>query len=242
MPAVIWRTAFGTDRGGLVGHAIDADKLERKIPEGMWKLDHHFSMLERLLPPAESGKGQWLFSTETPSLADVALYAQLWWCREISQGHLMENLTAGGTKNAKYPGIGSIFNKERYPGLLRWFDSFEAHTVKLPSTETKDPDWNSVLQSLQSAPDVQTKDCLLPSNAVHPDIDANAGLKTGSMVSIYPDETGRFDPTIGELLAASPEEFVIKPRELEKPAAVDVRVHFPRLAFTARPVGDQAKL
>ena len=27
MPAVIWRTAFGTDRGGLVGHAIDAEKL-----------------------------------------------------------------------------------------------------------------------------------------------------------------------------------------------------------------------
>lgn len=33
----------------------------------------------------------------------------------------------------------------------------------------------------------------------------------------------------------SPEEVVIKPIELEKPATVDVRVHFPRLGFVVRP-------
>ena len=32
------------------------------------------------------------------------------------------------------------------------------------------------------------------------------------------------------------EEIVIKPLELEKKATVDVRVHFPRLGFTALPV------
>ena len=33
----------------------------------------------------------------------------------------------------------------------------------------------------------------------------------------------------------SPEELVVKPIELDKPATVDVRIHFPRLGFVARP-------
>ena len=242
MPADIWRTSFGADRGGLVGHAINADKLEKKIPEGMWKLDHHFSMLERFFHQPDSENMPWLFSTDTPSLADLALYAQLWWCREISAGNLMENLTGGGTADVTHPGIGSIFNEQRHPSLMRWFDSFEKYLAKFPSTETKDPDWNTVVRTLRAAPDISKESWLLPTpNEVHGEVDVKAGLKKGTMVSVYPDETGRFDPTIGELLAASPEEFVIKPKALEKPAALDVRVHFPRLAFVARPA-DGAKL
>ena len=245
MPAVIWRTAFGTDRGGLVGHAIDADKLERKIPEGMWKLDQHLSMLERFFHQSDSDQSQslWLFGTSAPSLADVALYAQLWWCTEISQGNLMENLTGGGTKDTKHPGIGNVFNVQRYPGLCGWFQRFEKYMAELPLTEIKDPDWNRVRQALREAPEVGVEASLLPTrNTVHGEVDTDAGLETGSTVSIYPDETGRFDPTIGELIAASPEEFVIRPKQLGKPAEVDVRVHFPRLGFVARPFGGDAKL
>lgn len=240
MPADIWRTSFGTDRGGLVGHKIDANKLEKKIPEGMWKLDHHFSMFERFFHQPDSKL--WLFSTDKPSLADLALYAQLWWCREISAGNLMENLTGGGTADAKHAGIGSIFNEQRHPGLMKWFCNFEKYLAKLASTETKDPDWSTVVRVLRAVPDISEELQLLPTpNKAHSEVDVNAGLRKGTMVSIYPDETGRFDPTIGELLAASPEEFVIKPMALEKPAELDVRVHFPRLAFVARPV-DAAKL
>lgn len=49
-------------------------------------------------------------------------------------------------------------------------------------------------------------------------------------------------PTIGTLVAMSPEELVIKPIELEKPATVDVRIHFPRVGFVARPYKEEAKL
>lgn len=43
-------------------------------------------------------------------------------------------------------------------------------------------------------------------------------------------------PTIGTLVALSPEEVVITPRKLEgEPAEVDVRIHFPRLGFVVRP-------
>ena len=45
-------------------------------------------------------------------------------------------------------------------------------------------------------------------------------------------------PTIGTLVALSPEEFVIKPQRLDPPASIDVRVHFPRLEFVVRPANE----
>lgn len=42
-------------------------------------------------------------------------------------------------------------------------------------------------------------------------------------------------PTVGKLVALSPEEVVIKPQPLEPVASVDVRIHFPRLGFVVRP-------
>lgn len=43
-------------------------------------------------------------------------------------------------------------------------------------------------------------------------------------------------PTLGTLVALSPEEVVITPRKLDDtPAEVDVRIHFPRLGFVVRP-------
>ena len=37
------------------------------------------------------------------------------------------------------------------------------------------------------------------------------------------------------LIDLSPEEVVIKPIELEPPALIDVRVHFPRIGFVVQP-------
>lgn len=48
-------------------------------------------------------------------------------------------------------------------------------------------------------------------------------------------------PTVGKILAWSPEEIVIKPETLDPPAKVDVRIHFPRLGFAAKPVKDVEK-
>lgn len=56
----------------------------------------------------------------------------------------------------------------------------------------------------------------------------------------YTDVLG--SPTYGILLATSPEEVVIKPRQIgDQPPLVDVRVHFPRMGFVIRPV-KEAKL
>jgi len=47
-------------------------------------------------------------------------------------------------------------------------------------------------------------------------------------------------PTIGSLVALTPEEIVIKPQRLEDAtSSIDVRIHFPRLGFVVRPVKSQ---
>ena len=63
--------------------------------------------------------------------------------------------------------------------------------------------------------------------------DANdpLGRKLGSQVQIVPDDTGR-DPVIGELLAISREEIVI--RRVDSQVG-EVAVHFPRAGFVVKP-------
>ena len=67
MPGSIWRSSFGRDREGLIGHPIDADKLEKKIPENLLNLDMQLSILEPLF--ASTTDGGFVFSTPKPSLA-----------------------------------------------------------------------------------------------------------------------------------------------------------------------------
>lgn len=238
MPADIWRTSFGTDRAGLIGHKLDPDKLEQKIPENTWKLDQHLSMLEPIFQGRDRLQpGPWVFPTPTPSLADIALWYQTWWCNEISAGRLMENLTGGGTPDAEHPGAVAVFNADRYPGIWNWYHSFRRYFEALPEVETTNPDWDGVLQDLKAAPELESEAWLLPTpRAAQTEVDAKCGLTEGSLIAVAPDDTGKASPTIGTLVASSPEEFVITPQALEKPADIDVRVHFPRLAFVARPV------
>jgi hypothetical protein len=41
IPASVWRTDFGTDRAGLIGHKLDPVKLEAKLPRNYSNLDMH---------------------------------------------------------------------------------------------------------------------------------------------------------------------------------------------------------
>ena len=54
-----------------------------------------------------------------------------------------------------------------------------------------------------------------------------AGRKPGEMVSVTPDDTGR-DPVVGELVASSANEIVIRRSDRE---VGEVCVHFPRAGF-----------
>lgn len=41
IPSSVWRTSFGVDRAELIGHKLDADKLEAKLPQNLANLDLH---------------------------------------------------------------------------------------------------------------------------------------------------------------------------------------------------------
>lgn len=235
IPSSVWRTSFGQDRAGLIGHRLDPDKLEKKVPENLSRLDMQLSMLEPLFDNKDT---PWIFSTNSPSMADISVYYQLSWGSDIAAGRLINNLTGGGTADTNEEGATAVFNAQRYPALYAWYKTLERYLENLPSTETKDPAFTDVLEQLKSSPSLGRKSLLLPTpRSSHAELDRKCGLLEGVLVSVAPDDTGRDDPTTGTLVALSPEEIVLKPQILEKPAEVQTRIHFPRLGFVVRPAG-----
>lgn len=241
IPNTVWRTHFGTDRANLIGHPLDADKLERKVPENLAGLDLQLSLLEPLF--GSLSKKKWVFDGPSPSAADVALWYQLDWGEKISRGEGIEDLTGGGTRDGDGEGISSVFNVDRYPGLTAWFERFKTHIEGLLSLETRVERGDSagiarVLETLKDAP-LSREPVLLPTPArPHSSLDARNGLVAGAKVSVAPDDTGRGSPTEGTLLAIGPEEVVISPDKIgDGPRVGEVRIHFSRIGFVVRSRG-----
>lgn len=240
MPGSVWRTSFGRDRAGLIGHTLDPDKLEAKLPRNLANLDLHLSLLEPQL-----AHGGWLFSTKRPSLADISLFYQLDWAKKTSAGQGIHSLTAGGTDDTYSPIMEEIFNPRRYPAVFLWFQRFQKFFDNLPSTETRvDTNEDEALEKLLAAASERRVPQLLPTPApLNEELNEKIGLSIGAEVRVAPDDTGRDDPTHGTLAAISPEEIVIRPK-MSSPApklVADLRLHFPRLGFVVQPFR-QAKL
>jgi len=239
IPDTVWRTQFGTDRANLIGHKLDADKLERKVPQNLAGLDLQLSLLE----PLFSFGRKWVFDGASPSAADLALWYQLDWGEKISRGEGIEDLTGGGTRDGYGEGIGSVFNGKRYPGLTAWSERFKAHIDGLSSLETRvekgdDEGITRVLEKVKTAR-LRKETPLVPTPAgPHELLNKRNGLVAGTQVSIAPDDTGRGSPTEGTLVAITSEEVIISPRRIGNgPSVGEVRIHFPRIGFVVRPIG-----
>ncbi|KIW30946.1 uncharacterized protein PV07_02637 [Cladophialophora immunda] len=247
IPSSVWRTHFGVDRSNLIGHKLDAEKLGRKVPQNLSGLDLQLSLLEPLLSDQQSKA--WIFGGDVPSVADLALWYQLDWGEKISRGEGIGNLTGGGTNDGDGEGMGAVFNKDRYPGIIAWFERFKAYVAGLPSVETKIERDNAegvtrVMQQLKQTLLLEEVPLLATPAGPHYDLDGRNGLVAGADVTIAPDDTGRDSPTVGTLVALTPEEAVITPQKTTEgtgPAVGEVRIHFPRTGFVIRPAG-QAKL
>ncbi len=189
MPASIWRSSFGRDREGLIGHKIDAEKLEKKLPENLSRLDQQLSMIEPLF---ENQNGGFVFSTPAPSLADISLYYQLEWGSDMAAGRSQNNLTGGETKDTDTDGVAPVFNMQRYPGTFTWFGMMKSYFDNLPSTEKTAGDFSDVLKQMKEAPNLGPKSLLLPTpNPSQADLDKQSGLTEGAVISVVPDDTGR---------------------------------------------------
>ena len=251
MPTAVWRSKFGQDRAQLIGHKLDPDKLQKKMPEKLSEVDMQCSMLEAMLEDTAPGS-TWIFDTKTPSMADVAWYVQLDWGWKNSQGAYIDNLTAGdASSNESDLRMDPVFNEDRYPRVLQWFNDVKQYLEQQPSTQTRveDSDTAKISELLKQITNIPaTADVPLLRTPAPPftDLDAKSGLVKGATVAIAPDDTGRGDPTTGRLLATSPEEIVIAPEPMDgkAPSVGDIRLHFPRLGFVTRVVtkGTGAKL
>lgn len=192
IPGRVWRTRFGQDRSRLIGHKLDADKLEQKIPQNLSGLDLQLSVLEPLFAETNDQR-PWVLSTEKPSLADVALFYQLDWGNDIAAGRGTESLTGGGTYDEQTAlGATPVFNAERYPNLHRWFAAFRRYHNGLPSLETRLEDNPEI--ALRKVRDYSMPDIvplLLTPAAPHVELDSKNGLVPGIEISVAPDDTGR---------------------------------------------------
>ncbi|KIW40293.1 uncharacterized protein PV06_07504 [Exophiala oligosperma] len=240
IPATVWRTHFGTDRSNLIGHKLNADKLEHKIPENLSVLDLQLSLAEPLF---QTEKKKWVFEGDKPSAADVALWYQLDWGEKISRGEGIENLTGGGTRDGDGEGTAIVFNPSRYPGVVAWFERVKKYFEELPSTETRVESRDTkgvgaVIEAISRSQTLQEVPLLPTPSGPHFGLDARNGLVKGVEVSVAPDDTGRESPTVGTLAALTPEEIVIVPQRIDDgPRVGQVRIHFPRVGFVVRPVG-----
>lgn len=243
IPSVVWRTKFGEDRAGLIGHKLDPDKLERKVPRNLVSLDTYLSVLEPMF-----AEGGWMLASEEPSLADLSLYYQLEWGMNISEGIGIEDLTGGETFDGTGEGMKAVFNRDRYPGLHDWFNRFKSFADGLPAVEDRIErgDTKGVERVMGRLRDTERSEevaLLSTPNGRLGEMEDKLGVKYGAKVSVAPDDTGRGDPTVGTLIAASPEEVVIEPDLPEavgkegKRATVDgIRLHFPRVGFIVSPI------
>lgn len=254
IPSAVWRSSFGTDRADLIGHRLDPDKLERKIPRNLSGLDMHLSMLEPLFRSRDSsGTGEaniadggtpWVFDTPSPSHADVALFYQLDWAEKISRGEGMYDLTAGETTEDHGEGMSLVLRQNRYPGVWRWFYGMKKHIASLPISEQTriERDQGSRVQSIvHEIAGLHLGDTPMLGTPTEPltELDERNGLKIGARVSVAPDDTGRGHPSIGTLIALSAEEAVIDPDRSEGVSRLpidELRVHFPRIGFVVKPV------
>ena len=149
-------------------------------------------MLEALF---QTHSARWVFSTPTPSLADIALFYQLNWGVDIASGRGIEGLTGGGTKDTDTEGAVGVFNNDRYPGLHKWFHKFRNFIDNLPSKETVAVTPEAVshtLEELKSFQETDEGEILMPTtNKSHWEWDKKSGLIIGTRVSVAPEDTGK---------------------------------------------------
>ena len=195
IPAAAWRGSFGRDREAFVGHTIDADKMAANFPATWSSLDLHLSWLE----PALSHQDGWIFNTSQPGLADISLFSQLKWSREVVQGSYTADLVGGDAAATDYEttvaGFDRVFNPRRYPGVFTWFRMMERYFEELPNVEiTLDQASfeKDVVQQMRASRLLGRKSLLLPTPSPSlTELDEMMGLKEGAEIKIVPNDTGR---------------------------------------------------
>ena len=108
-----------------------------------------------------------------------------------------------------------------FPRLQIWMDRMKA----IGHGKSTELDSKEALRIAQEAK---------PQTQRQQDANDPLGRKSGQQVKIVPDDTGRDDPVVGELIASSRDSIAILRSD---PQVGEVIVHFPRAGFVVQPAG-----
>ncbi|KAF5321601.1 hypothetical protein D9619_000286 [Psilocybe cf. subviscida] len=204
--------AFLKDRSELRGSPIDVKAIAANRPVALATLSSHITSLEQQLADGRA----FLFATTAPSLADISV-------------HFIFNWVRG------FPGTKELFDAKRTPKVVEWLARVTSRLQFLKSSLPKP----TLLKGAEAAAAIIRAAHEAYDVAGFDEVEAQRlGVRRGATVKVAPEDTGRAWPTIGMLVALTHEEVTL---EVKGPKAKGtVRVHFPRLGFSVRPISDGA--
>lgn len=201
MPYNKFPESFLKDRSEFFGTEINAKALEDKVPKVKGSLASHLALLEEQL----SDGREWLFDTESPSLADVAAHIFYSWA---SYMRILKDL----------------FDKTKFQKSVDWLSRMK-NFMEANSKSNAAP----VTALTPAAAAALITSGSFEDHAGFDSVEADRlGVKLGQTVSVAPNDTGKTHSTSGKLLGLNREELVI---EVKGSSESPVHCHFPRLNF-----------
>ncbi|KAK1754634.1 hypothetical protein QBC47DRAFT_222651 [Echria macrotheca] len=197
--------AFQRDRADFVGHSTNAAGAAALRPEAMAELRDAFALLESTF--FADGR-DWILGGQGPTTADIEAVWLFHWL--------------SGLKGALDP---ATISPALFPSVFAWVDRFQRQlsTAKTEAGTVSGEEARDRILGQAS----QTKDEV--------EVDANEmlvkfyGLQQGSVVEVWPVDSGSAHVDVGRLLGLDSLEIVFE-------TDAGVRVHAPRHGFRQRPV------
>lgn len=196
--------SFMKDRADFIGVPIDAKALAARQPQIKSHLSSHLTLLEEQLADGR----EWLFDTESPSLADVSLHFIYLW-------------------GMYFRGLKDLYDPQTFPKSIAWISRMTKFFQ-----ENSDPN-APAFQKMNGIDAAKLIGAASFEGYVWFDkVEAERlGIELGQTVSIAPDDTGKNHHTSGRLLGLNREEFVI---EVQGSSGSPSRCHLPRLNFVIK--------
>ncbi|GAB7359617.1 hypothetical protein MBLNU230_g6800t1 [Neophaeotheca triangularis] len=207
---VLKNPAFLKDRESFMGRSWQKEDIIKQRPEAMVHLREAFAIIEALLADGR----QWIAGTEKPTMADIEAVWPFSWLMDL-------NLPAEHFSDKHYP--------KTYAWLKRWKQATKDASAAAPKPVTlKGPE---ALQAIMCA----------DFNDKQPRVDESdpLGLKAGSMVEVFPIDSGFTHKDAGSLVALNEMEVAVAVKS--KNGGKEIRVHAPRWGFRVKAV-EGAKL
>ncbi|KAI0353460.1 hypothetical protein OH77DRAFT_1457917 [Trametes cingulata] len=197
---------FVKDRSSWLGKTIDPDAMTANQPVVKSWLVSHLALLEEQLADGR----EWLFDTETPSLADISVHFSWAWMQQFRS-------------------LRDLFDKSKFPASIAWITRTSEYIAKIGSQQ------KTVLDNISGARAAEIIHSSVwedPKTVGFDETEAiRLGIKLHQVVSVTPSDNGKV-PTVGKVVALNHEEVAVETRGS---SGTSVYCHFPRLNFVIKP-------